>query len=277
MRASSLFWAGAALTGVLAAGLVLWGIHRYQRTDRVVIATANIPPWTLVTASDLRYAQRPAVGLAPDTVTTKAAAVGRFATTGFVAGQTIVTAALSGSGLGSAYDAQLAALDHITEHCTAGSLIPGGKPIACGQDIALPLSLGSSQGYDLFHAGSRIDLFATMSTPTGEVTQMVAAGVFVMARIQPGAAAPIVSAGGQSSTSPTAGIAVLAVTPALAQRILLADKLGSITAGLDPIGGGGEAVPSTLTEQGLLGTSATTAAPVEAGTLPNEPGAVSTP
>ena len=268
MRASGLFWAGAALTGVLAGGLVLWGIHRYQRTDRVVIATVDIPPWTLVTASDLRYAERPAVGLAPDIVTQASAAVGRFTTTGFVPGQTITTAALSGSGLGSAYDAQLAALDHITEHCTSGSVIPGSQEIQCGQDIALPLSLGSNQGYDLFHRGSRIDLFATMGAPTGEVTQMVASGVYVMARIQPGAAAPIVSTGGQPSASPTSGIAVLAVTPDLAQRILLAGKLGTLTAGLDPIGGGFGAVPSPLTEQGLLGSSPPASAPADAGTLP---------
>jgi len=269
MRTAAWFWAGAVIAAILAAGSVLWVVHRYRRVERVVVAAGNISPWSLVTASDIRYAERPAaaLALAPDIVTQLSAALGRFTTTGFVTGQTVTTAALSGSSLGTAYDAQLAALDHIAEHCTSGSVIPGGKQVACGQDIALPLPLGSSQGYDLFRRGSHIDLFSTMGTPSGEVTQLVATGVYVMVRIQPGAVAPIVSGNDQPSASPTSGIAVLVVTPDMAQRILLASKLGTITAGLDPIGGGSGAVPSPLTEQGLLGT-APSAAPVDAGTLP---------
>ena len=279
MRTSALFWGGAAAASIVAAGLVLFMINRYQRVVRVVIATADIPPWTLVTGVDLGYAERPALGQLPGTLTSRGDGIGRFATTGMVPGQAVTASMLSGSGLGTAYDAQLAALDHITEHCTSGSIIPGGKEIPCGQDIALPLSLGSDQGYDLFHRGSHIDLFAAMSTPTGEVTQLVATDVYVMARIQPGAAAPIVSTGGQPSASPTSGIAVLVVTPDLAQGILLAAKLGTITAGLDPIGGGFGAVPAPLTEQGLLGT-VPSAAPVDAGTLPamsSQASAVTTP
>lgn len=277
MRTAAWFWAGAAMAAVLAAGSVLWVVHRYRRVERVVVAVGSIPPWSLVTASDLRYAERPAAGLPPDLVRNIASAIDRFTTTGFVADQTVTTAALSGSGLGTAYDAQLAALDHITEHCTAGSVIPGGQQVECGQDIALPLPLGSNQGYDLFHRGSHIDLFGTMSTPTGEVTQLVATGVYVMARIQPGAAAPIVSTGGQPSASPTSGIAVLVVTPDLAQRILLAAKLGTLTAGLDPIGSGLGGAPPPLTEQGLLGTSTPPSAPVDAGTFPATTSAVTAP
>ena len=281
MRGSRWFWLASALLAVAAAGLVALLVHRYQRTERVVVARVALAPWSLVTAGDLTYARRPVAGLLPGTLLAPSVAVGRFALTGLVPGQAVTTANLSGAGLGSAYDAQLAALDGITRHCTsgtvatppavvaAGSGVPKGQ-VRCGRYEALVLPLGAKHGYDLLHAGSRVDLWATCPTPSGEIAQAVVSGVLVMARFAPGTSAPIVGAKGQSVVqTPTAGIVVLAVTPGQAGRIVLAGKLGQFTAVLQPLGGhlGRSPTPVTLTTL-LGGPAPQTTAPTSGGVLP---------
>ena len=283
MRGSRWFWLASVLLAAAAAGLVALLVHRYQRTERVVVTRVSLAPWSLVTAGDLSYARRPAAGLLPGTLLHRSAAVGRFALTGLVPGQAVTAGNLSGAGLGSAYDAQLAALDGITRHCASGAVaIPpaggtagaGAGRVRCGRYEALALPLGAKHGYDLLHAGSRIDLWATYPTPSGEIAQAVVSGVLVMARFAPGSSAPIVAAKGQpAAQTPTAGIAVLAVTSAQAGRILLAGKLGQFTAVLRPLGGhlGRSATSVTLTT--LLGGQAVqTVAPSSGGTLPEPAG-----
>ena len=281
MRGSRWFWLASVLLAAAAAGLVALLVHRYQRTERVVVARVALAPWSLVAAGDLSYARRPVAGLLPGTLLHRSGAIGRFALTGLVPGQAVTTSNFSGAGLGSAYDAQLAVLDGITRHCTsgtvavppavtsAGSGAPKGR-VRCGRYEALALPLGAKHGYDLLHAGSRVDLWATYPTPSGEIAQAVVSGVLVMARFAPGSSAPIVGAKGQPATqTPTAGIVVLAVTPAQAGRILLAGKLGQFTAVLQPLGGhlGRSPTPVTLTT--LLGGQAVrTVAPASGGTLP---------
>ena len=279
MRGSRWFWLASVLLAAAAAGLVALLVHRYQRTERVVVTRVSLAPWSLVTAGDLSYARRPAAGLLPGTLLHRSGAVGRFALTGLVPGQAVTASNLSGAGLGSAYDAQLAALDGITRHCTSGRVaVPpaggaagaGAGRALCGRYEALALPLGAKHGYDLLHAGSRIDLWATYPTPSGEIAQAVVSGVLVMARFAPGSSAPIVGAKGQpAAQTPTAGIVVLAVTSAQAGRILLAGKLGQFTAVLRPLGGhlGRGPMPVTLTT--LLGGQAVqTVAPASGGTLP---------
>ena len=281
MRGSRWFWLASALLAMAAAGLVALLVRRYQRTERVVVARVALAPWSLVTAGDLTYARRPEAGLLPGTLLAASVAVGRFALTGLVPGQAITATNLSGSGLGSAYDAQLAALDGITRHCTAGTVasppavtaagsgVPKGR-VRCGRYEALALPLGAKHGYDLLHAGSHIALWATYPTPSGEIAQAVVADVLVMARFAPGSSAPIVGAKGQPAPqTPTAGIVVLAVPPAQAGRILLAGKLGQFTAVLEPLGGhlGRSPTPVTLTTL-LGGPVAQTTAPASGGVLP---------
>ncbi len=281
MRGSRWFWLASVLLAAAAAGLVALLVHRYQRTERVVVARVSLAPWSLVTLGDLSYARRPAAGLLPGTLLHRSGAVGRFALTGLIGGEAVTAGNLSGAGLGSAYDAQLAALDGITRHCSSGTaaLLPAvtsagsGTPkgrVRCGRYEALALPLGAKHGYDLLHAGSRVDLWATYPTPSGEIAQAVVSGVLVMARFAPGTSAPIVGAKGQPATqTPTAGIVVLAVTSAQAGRILLAGKLGQFTAVLQPLGGhtGRGLPPVTLTTL-LGGPAVQTVAPASGGTLP---------
>jgi len=279
MRGSRIFWAGAVLSAVGAASAVLLLVGHARHMERVVVARHGIPPWSLITPGDLTLAQRPVVGLLPGTILSMGQVQGRFAVTGLLAGEAVTAAALSGPDLASAYDAQLAALDGLTRHCTQGTLASapgpanangsGGTPgvVRCGDYTALPLPLTAEQGYDLFHAGSHIDLWATFSTPSGQVTDLVSPGVLVLAKFTPGASAPIVTATQQAPVA-TTGVAVIAVGPAEAARILEAAKLGSLTAGLEPIGGQPTAAGAPVTLATLLGPQAASLAPSQAGHLP---------
>ncbi len=280
MRTSRLFWIGSVLFALTAAALVALLVQRYQRTERVVVARVALAPWTLVTPGDVTLATRPAVGLLPGTLLSPALALGRFTATGLVPGQAVTVANLSAAGLGSAYDAQLAALDGITRHCAAGSASPPPASASahalarCGRYVALPLPLTADQGYDLIHAGSRVDLWATLPTASGVVSQTVVQGVLVMALLTPGAGTPLVGAAGVVSTPAAqgSGIAVLAVTPAQAGRILLAGKLGALTVALQALGASAPAAPSPVTLTTLLGGQAPlTTPPAQAGTLPAVP------
>ena len=280
MRGSRWFWLASVVLAAAAAALVALLVHRYQRTETVVVARVAVAPWSMVTAGDLGLARRPADGILPGTLLASSVAVGRFTVTGLVPGQAVTAANLSGSGLGSAYDAQLAALDGITRHCSSGTTaiaVPTtgstSAPVTsatCGRYDALAMPLDANAGYNLVHAGSRIDLWGTYPTPSGEVAQAVVTGVLVMARFAPGASAPIVGTGGSGAgTNATTGIVVLAVTPGQAGRILLAGRLGQLTAVLEPIGGGsgGSTSPVTLTTL-LGGQAAQTVAPASGGVLP---------
>lgn len=284
MRTSRLFWLGSVAFAVGAAALVALLVQRYQHSERVVVARVAIAPWSLVTAGDLTVSRRPVAGQLPGTLLTPTLAVGRFATTGLLPGQAVTVANLSGAGLGSAYDAQLAALDGITERCTSNapavpapaSAAPRHALARCGPYVALPLPLTADQGYDLIHAGSRVDLWATYPTPSGEMSQDVGSGILVMARLTPGAGAPIVGSTAPAAPSSTgdSGIVVLAVTPADAGRILLAGKLGTLTVVLEPVGGHAQAAPLPVNMTGLLGgTPPLTAPPAQAGSLPLTPAA----
>jgi hypothetical protein len=280
MGGSRWFWLVSVLLAAAAAACLALLLHRYQRTETVVVARVAVPPWSLVTATDLARVRRPAAGLLPATLLAPSVVVGRFTVTGLVPGQAVTAANLSWSGLGSAYDAQLAALDGITRHCGSGTraiAVPttGGTPAAvthptCGRYEALAVPLDANAGYDLVHAGSRIDLWATYPTPSGEVAQAIVTGVLVMARFAPGSSAPVV--GASSSTvaqTATTGIVVLAVTPGQAGRILLAGRLGQIAAVLEPIGGEGRGSPSPVTLTSLLGgPPAQSVAPTSGGVLP---------
>ena len=278
MRGSRWFWLASVVLAAAAAALVALLVHRYQRTETIVVARVAIPPWSMVTASDLGLARRPADGLLPGTLLAASVAVGRFTVTGLVPGQAVTAANLSGSGLGSAYDAQLAALDGITRHCssgttaiavpTIGSTSAATTRATCGRYEALAVPLDANAGYDLVHAGSRLDLWGTYPTPSGEVAQAVVTGVLVMARFAPGSAAPIVGASGGGATA-TTGIVVLAVTPGQAGRILLAGRLGQLAAVLEPIGGGSRGSLSPVTLTSLLGGQpAQSVVPASGGVLP---------
>ncbi len=277
MRGSQVFWVGAALAAAGAAAAVMLLVGNARHMETVVVARRAVSVWSLVTPGDVALAQRPAAGLLPGTFLRLSAVEGRFAVTGLVPGQAITSASLSAPGLGSAYDAQLAALDGFTRHCTAGTVaVPaanGGEmatsssqPVRCGDYTALPLSLSAAQGYDLIHAGSHIDVWATYATPSGEVTDLVVPGILVMATMTPGAGAPIVSAVGASSAG--SGIAVLAVTPGQAARILEASKLGTLVVGLEAIGARPTSPGAPATLSTLLGPQPTTVAPADGGQLP---------
>lgn len=278
MRASRIFWAGAALSAVGAAAAVMVLVGNARHMETVVVARKAILAWSLITPGDITLAQRPEAGLLPGTVLHLSGVEGRFAVTGLVAGQSITTASLSRRHLSSAYDAQLAALDGLTHHCTNGSLAaavqtagsggttPASHTIQCGDYTALPLSLTAAQGYDLIHAGSHIDIWATYATPSGEVTDLVAPGVLVMATVTPGAGAPIVGAGTPAAAS--SGLAVLAVTPDQTARILEASKLGSVIVGLEAIGGKPTSLGSPATLTTLLGPEPASVAPSQGGQLP---------
>lgn len=279
MRGSRIFWTGAVLSAAGAAAAVVLLVGHARHMERVVVARHALAPWSLITPSDLTFAQRPVAGLLPGTILTMAQVQGRFAVTGLMAGEPVTDGALSGPDLASAYDAQLANLDGLTRHCTEGTLAAPVGPatgsatavtaegVRCGDYTALPLSLTAEQGYDLFHPGSHIDLWATYSTPSGQVTNLVAPGVLVMAKFTPGAGAPIVGAN-QQATAATSGIAVLAVEPAQAALILEAGKLGSLIAGLEPIGGHATATGGPATLATLLGPQPSPVVPPQAGHLP---------
>ena len=279
MRGSHWYWLGSVLLAAAAAALVVLLVHRYQRTETVVVARVTLPPWSMVTPGDLGLARRPSDGLLPGTLLAPSIAVGRFTVTGLVPGQAVTAANLSGSGLGSAYDAQLATLDGITRHCasgttaiavpTTGSTSVPVTRVTCRRFQALAVPLDANAGYDLVHAGSRIDLWATYPTPSGEVAQAVVTGALVMARFAPGSSAPIVGASSTGAQTATTGLVVLAVTPGQAGRILLAGRLGQLAAVLEPIGGGSVGSPSPVTLTTLLGgQAAQTVAPASGGVLP---------
>ena len=188
----------AALLAVAALVLALRSSPetgaRAPATVGVAVAAADLPPGSVLTATDLRLARLP-----PDVVPSGVAAdpealVGRVVTGGVRAGEPLTDVRLVGAGL--------------------TALLPEGQ-------VAVPVRLADLAVAGLVGTGDRVDVLATATDAAA--AEVVAAGALVLSAP---AGAPA------EHTDPGAGLLLLAVDPATATRLAAASTSATLTVSL---------------------------------------------
>lgn len=170
-------------------------------TVAVVVARADLPPGSLLTADDLALARWPP-GLVPDrAVGSPGELAGRTLAGPLAEGEPVTELRLVGPGL-------------------TASLPPG--------QVAAPVRLADLAVTALVRPGDRVDVLAT--PPDATAAEVVVPGALVLAppAADPVAADPVASAGGAG------GLLLLAVSPATARRLAAAAASDTLSVTLAP-------------------------------------------
>ena len=163
-------------------------------TVPVVVAAADLPAGTALTAADLVAAELPAA-LAPAGAATGAGELsGRVLAAPLRAGEPVTDVRLVGPGLWAA--------------------VPEGH-------VAAPVRLADLAVATLLRAGDRVDVLAAAGDGTGSPVQVVAAGALVLT-------APT-AADGDAPATPDAGLLVLAVPADTAEQLAGAAANATLT------------------------------------------------
>lgn len=210
----------ALALGMVTAGLVYSYVNNLSRTARpsalatVVVATTDIQARAKVTASMVTVKQVPKDAVHPDACLKLDEAVGRFARSDIVAGEQVLRSRLFSEAQGVGLTVA----------------IPPGKR-------AVTVAVNEVIGVAGFvRPGDRVDVLATVEDPTRQPrSAIVVTDVEVLAISQ--------EAEAREDAKPRVVTSVtLAVTPREAQRIALAEEVGSLRLALRPLGSG-DAVP----------------------------------
>ena len=255
----------AALGVLLIAGsvvAVLWLGRRANRQVDAVVAVRAIPPLHAIAPGDLavRRVPFPVAAREGGFATNPAGFTGRLTSYGILAGAVLHPGELMPASLSET------ALDALLQQVTRQT----GKPM-----VAVPVSLGQSQGFTLPAAGDRVTLFATVSAgqggggsaggvANGPQAAVIVSRARVLSVLSPGGASsgptvPFATGGGvQTPSAATSGVLVLALTPTQAQRVVLAEHAGQFTLVLDvpQCSVGGKAIPCGRTPPAAMGMGA---------------------
>jgi Flp pilus assembly protein CpaB len=256
-RASGALWFGlvSLLCALGAAWLAVRLVTAARALTVVWVAERYVAPLTPVAMGDVREVRLPVAGVPAGALTAPDEFAGQYARAGLVPGEVLTRQALTaGVAQGSAFDLQLASLAG-SGRCDRGSPppageAPGGGAPACAPLVAMALPLDADGGYTIVQPGDRVDLLAAFGGASGTESQVVAADVPVMAKLDGAPEGP-----GAPASS---GWLVLAVNPAEAQEIQAAQSAGRVAAVLVPpgedqaglagqtltLGGGGSALPA---------------------------------
>ncbi|WP_164703329.1 Flp pilus assembly protein CpaB [Modestobacter sp. KNN46-3] len=173
--------------------------QREQPTVPVVVAAADLPAGTVLTAGDLAAAELP-TGLLPSGATADVAGLtGQLLAAPVRSGEPVTDVRLVGPGLWSA--------------------VPAGQ-------VAAPVRLADLAVATLLRAGDRVDVLAAGApgAVAAPVVEVVASGARVLT-----APTPEVSDGPTAGTPAGGGLLVLAVSPDTAARLAAAAATATLT------------------------------------------------
>ena len=275
----------AVVCALVAAYVALALVRSVRRTVPVVVARRLVPPLAPVTAADVALADLPALALPPEAFRRPAAVVGAYTRMGLVPGEVVTATALSGGvQAATAFDVRLARLADVAACRRGGSgrgarvpppAVPvGGQasvgPSGCRDLVAVSLPLSADQGYQLVRAGDVVDVAATYTLQSGTVSQVVAADVPVLYRVNGSASGGVGFAGQSGALGAGSGWLVLGVPPGQALRLQLAENTGRVDVFLRPPGAPAEPAAlqrEVVTTADLAGAVSSTP-PSLAGQLP---------
>ena len=166
-----------------------------QAREQVVVAAADLPAGTVLSATDLRTAQLPGDAVPDGAISELADLAGRVLAGPVRSGEPVTDVRLVGPGLWSA--------------------VPEGQ-------VATPVRLADLAVATLLRAGDRVDVLAAAGDGAEPAVELVATGALVLA--VPGAAE-----GEGSSTAESSGLLVLAVAPETAERLAAAGAAATLT------------------------------------------------
>lgn len=244
MRAikGSLPWFIAALVfALVAAYSVQVFLASNNQTVDVVVALRQVDPMSIITADAVMIHAVPAAAIPRGAAQSLDGVVGSYARYGLLPGQIVQTAAVMAAdgGITGEFDARITQLARQADDMGLR---------------ATPLYLDEMAGYSLVNVGNRVDIFATIRTPTGAGEVLVAQDVLVMARLDSTHSGSTISLPGEPSEVPraTSGVLVLAADQETAARIHLASRIGDVSLSLLPVGGSLSEAPLFVDESMLI-------------------------
>ena len=242
-RRASAAWLllGALACGLAAGTVAVRSVAEARREQTVVVARRAVAPMSRVGASDVVLSRVPEAALPPGAERVLDGVVGQFTRAGLVPGEVVTDQALAGVASGASdAEVRLAAL-LVAQGCppekAAPAPVPGSATASsgCADWVAMTLPMGADQGFGIVRPGDRVDLVASYGLAQGTAAQVVVADVSVLDHVTNAQAAPVAGPG-PAAPSFQSGWIVVAVTPAQALRLQLAEASGKVAVLLRPMG-----------------------------------------